>query len=399
MQEIYGVDLKGKATTYSAEYEPGKGIDGLKERISNLVSQEPGQEEKRRSGVCVWEIWDKTTGEICVVCDGYKDFLVEPQKPDVQLERFWPFFPLVFNDLENDETIYPRSDVHLLKPMQREYNRCREGLRQHRIASRPKTAVAAGQLSDDDIAKLQTHPANAVIVLQALPPNGKVSDLLQPIQGPPISADLYDTGTIFEDVLRVVGTQEANLGGTSSATATESSIAESSRMSALGSNVDDLDDLLTEVSRATGQLLLKEMSQETATKIAGPGAVWPQLSGQEIAEELYLEVEAGSSGRPNKAAEIANFDKVAPILLQIPGISPEWLAKQAITRLDDRLDPTDAVISMLPSIVAQNAAAQPLPSGDPNANPQAQGPQGGQPQGAPSPQDQQTGAPSMPPPQ
>ena len=119
-------------------------------------------------------------------------------------------------------------------------------------------------------------------------------------------------------------------------------------------------------------------------EIAGPGAVWPELSGSEIADELILEIEAGSSGRPNKGAEIANFEKIVPLLIQIPGISPEWLARQAIRRLDDRLDPTDAIVADIPSIIALNGmkmqqaamgGGAPQP-GDGQTNPAAQGPQG-----------------------
>src|SRR5262249_860677 len=151
--------------------------------------------------------------------------------------RFWPFFVMSFNDGEHDKKIYPQSDVQLLKPMQREYNRCRDGLRRHRIANRPKTVVAKGMLDEEDEQSLKTHLDNAIISLGAMQPGQKVDDLLQPWKGPPIDPALYDTNAIFQDVLRVVGSQEANLGGVGpvSTTATESSIAESSRLSSLQS--------------------------------------------------------------------------------------------------------------------------------------------------------------------
>lgn len=170
------------------------------------------------------------------------------------------------------------------------------------------------------------------------------------------------------------------MGGTSGATATETSIAESSRMSALGSNIDDLDDFLTEIAKSASHILLTELSAQTVMGIAGPGAMWPELSAAEAAADLSLTVRAGSSGRPNKAAEIQNFERLAPLLLQIPGISPRWLAEQAVTRLDDRLDLTDAVIEGLPSILSMNNPQQPGPgqvgAGNPSTDPNAQGAQG-----------------------
>lgn len=387
VKEIYGVDLKNAADVKNYE----TGIPNLKQKIESING---GNRKREVEGVCVWVIYDKTAGQTLTIAEGYSDFLVEPKEPDVFIERFWPIFPLTFNEAEDEESIYPRSDVHLLKPLQMEYNRCREGLRQHRIASRPKTAVAAGQLDDDDMEKLQSHPANAVIVLNSLPPNGDVNKLLQPINGPRIDTALYDTGPIFEDLLRVVGQSDASIGAAQSGvTATGDSIAEQNRTVALASNADDLDDMLIELSRSAGQILLAEMDQQTVFKIVGPGAVWPQLSRKDIADELLLEIEAGSSGRPNRAAEVANMERLTPLLLQIPGVRPDWLVKQIINRMDDQLDVSEAFAANLPSIIAQNAMQKqaqmmggmpPGPGSEGGAENQAAAPQGPEPQGAPA---------------
>lgn len=102
---------------------------------------------------------------------------------------------------------------------------------------------------------------------------------------------------------------------------------------------------------------------------------WPQLTLAEIAGEIYLDVEAGSSGKPNQAVEINNWQQMLPFLIQMPGINPMWLAKETIRRLDDRLDLTEAIAAGMPSIVMQNQAKQPGPA-DPMADPNAQGAEG-----------------------
>lgn len=390
VKEIYGIDLeKGRYTAYQ---NPD----------SQRIKVEVGDEENGRETdqVCVWEIYSKTDNLVYTVAEGYCNFLEEPRDPHLSLERFWPFFVLAFNEIESECEVYPVSDVQLIRPMQLEYNRLREGLREHRFANRPMTAVPDGVLDPEDKYKLEARPANGVVTLKGLQPGQKVGELLQPVEGPRIDPSLYDTNPIFEDVLRVVGTQEANLGGTGGATATESSIAESSRMSALASNVDDLDDFLNELARAMGQALFQQLSAETVNRIAGVGAVWPELSAQEIADELFLEVQSGSSGRPNKAAEIANIEKIVPLLIQIPGISPEWLAKELIRRMDDKLDVTDALAGPLQSIVAMNAQKQ-IATGNPMTDPNMQGAQGGNnaPAAPAAPQDNQMpAAQQMPPP-
>lgn len=356
VKEIYGIDL-GSAYTRQEYQSDGRGA-------------------KSEAELCrVWEIYSKTDGMKYVVADGYPEFLVEPGCPEIKLKRFWPFFVLTFNEVENDKEIYPPSDVRLLTPIQREYNLARQRLREHRNANRPLYVTPTGALSESDIRKLSDRQANEVIQLQAIQPGQSVEQVLQPVKAIPIDPALYDTSFLLDDLYRVVGSQEANMGGTSSSTATEVSVAESSRMSALGSNVDDLDEFLIEVSRAAGQILLTMMNPETATKIAGRGAVWPTLSAQEIADQLLLEIEAGSTGRPNRASEIAALERLFPVLSQVPGIDPSWLAKVAVRAYDSGVDLTDAIKAALPSIMAMNAQKQ-MPTGNPATDPNAQGAQG-----------------------
>lgn len=361
IKEIYSVDLqKGDFTSYEQK---------------NGDKPKPEDEKGNKSRTCVWEIYCKKDGLVYVVCDGGKDFLQEPDEPKVRLERFWPWFPLTFNELEDKKRIYPISDVSLIRPMQQDYNQNRQALREHRRANRPKSIVARGALDDDDLAALKSHPGNCVLQLNGLSAGQKIEEVIQPMKQTGMDPGLYEVDSTFTDLERVVGTSAENLGGSSNSTATSSSIAESSRASAMASNVDDLDDLLTEVCRAAGAMLLMEMSEESVKKIVGAGAVWPEISANEVAQSLMLEIEAGSSGRPNKAAEMDNFTKIMPFLIQIPGIDPAWLAKQAIQRMDDRLNVTDALMGAMQSIVAQNAQKQ-LAAADPSASPNAQGPSG-----------------------
>lgn len=395
VKQVYGVDVKaGGAMQYN------RGPDNsLPVGIPSMNA-----DDKQKDGVVIYEIQDKVSGMVLTIADGYPDFLKEPACPAVKLERFWNIFTLTFNDLENDKEIFPPSDVELLKPMQVERNLSRERLSEHRTAGRPASAVAKGTLTDDDKEKLQTHPGNAVLELDGLAPNQKVEDVLQVVKKPGIDPNLYTTQHLDEDQARVVGMQDAAMGAaTGEASATEVSIAEGARMSSVGSNIDDLDDFLTELAHSMGQVLMQELSEETAKKVAGPGAVWPQLSMQEIADDIYLEVEAGSSGRPNRAAEIANFERLAPLIMQIPGINPEWLGREAIRRLDDRLDVEEALLYGLPPITAMARGALgamtpngggAAPTGDATTDPSQQGGQGAG--NAPQPPGAEMRPPAMP---
>lgn len=340
--------------------------------------------KKKEKMACVWIVYNLMERMAYTVCDGYSDFLEEPGTPDVDLEQFHPLFTLTFNDVEDDENIFPPSDVELLFPMQNEYNRSREGWRQHRIANRPAWISGKGAFGEEDKEKMSSHGAHENLELN-LKSNQKVADVLQAKPTQPVDASLYDVEPVFADTLRVSGDAEANLGGTSGATATESSIAENTRVSSITSNIDDLDEMFTDLARAAGQVLLVNMSRPTALHIAGDGAVWPELSRKQVAEEVQLEIKAGSSGRPNRALKVANLEKLAPHIMQSPGLNPNWWTKQLIQEVDDGIDIDEALIDGMPSITALNGLQKPQ-TGNAATEPTMQGGRGAanapQPEGA-----------------
>jgi hypothetical protein len=388
IKEIYKVDVGKGFTSYK---RPGmnKSISTMAASYDTTSSTGDGSPQ---DAACVWEIYNKKDGLVYVVCDGYMEFLREPASPDVMLERFYPWFAFVLNETDNEDYVYPPSDVRLIMHQQKEYNRMREGVREHRMANRPTTVVANGALDDDDKNKLQERPANSVIELNGLQPGQKVEDLLQPLKPPPLDPNMYEVNGVFEDILKTVGTQEANLGGTSSATATETNIAQASMTTSLGSNIDDINDVLTQLARSAGQVLLLNVSKETVMQLIGEGAVWPELDPQTVVQEIYLEIEANSTGRPNQAEEIANAERIVPLLLQIPGISPEFLARELLRRMDDRLDLTEAFSADLPSVVAMNAMkGMSSPGGGAVPGAMAQGPAGAANAGKPPPMSSQVG--------
>lgn len=367
VERRYGVDVKGDSLPYAKNGE--------------AFEQDAETKWPETARVCVWEVYDKCAQLKYVVCDGYDAFLEAPDKPRPCISRFWPIFGLVFNEIEIEEncpdkdvTCYPPSDVRVLMPMQEEFNRSRQALREHRIQNRPLYAASPNLTEKDRKTLAAGHPSGYVVSLEGLPADGDVNRALQQVKKQAIDPAVYQTQHLENDVLLSVGAQQANLGPTSGATATETSVAEGSRIQAGSSDLDDLDVLMCELARAGGEMLMQEMDAEKARMIAGPGAAWPSTKTDIYNSELYLETEASGSGRPNKAAEIANAQIMFPLLVQVPGVNPEWLAKQMLTRLDEHVDLEEAFQRDLPTIMTMNAgpkadqvAAGMTPAGQPGA--------------------------------
>lgn len=367
IEEIYGKDIKDLG---GREYG----------QAGTLLNRPHMTGDKEYATYRVYEVYSKLTGEMLTVCDGAKDFLTDPEPPRVRVERFWPISVLTFNtvewsDCEEHGNIFPPSDVRLLRGMQNEHNRSREGLREHRIANRPAYIGPKNILKREEKDLIANHDVSEFIELENMPPDADPRKVIAPLEKAPIDPEVYDTTPFFDDAQKVVGSQEANWGGVSGAAATEVSVAEGARVSSSQSNVDDLDDMLSEVAQMASQVMLAELSPETVAEIVGPGAVWPALTASDIAKEIYLDIKAGSSGRPNKSMELANFERIAPILLQIPGISPRMLAEEAVKRMDDSLDMSEWYVEMLPSVTALNRAGPPG-GGALTNDPNAQGPEG-----------------------
>lgn len=383
VREVFGVDLSNSATKYVAANGSGSVYEA-----SNVMDDdyEWGPSERKKTDmVRVWKRYDKPSGLVYYVADGYQGFLRPPAAPDVFVEDFWPVYALTFNAVESEEELFPPSDVSLLLDMQREYNRSRQGLREHRNAARPRWVYANGAFADEEDPMMLSRLKPLQALGLNIDPQTDIKTVLQTLPVPGVDPNLYETGQTFTDMQLVGGAQEAQYGGVSKATATESAIAAGATNASDASSIDDLDAFLTVIARASGQIFQREMSPEKVVEIVGPGAVWPEMTLAEIADEIFLEVEAGSTGKPNQAIEVDNMQKLLPLLIQLPGIDPVWLVKQVIKRMDDRLDVTEAIAAGIPSIASMNQQQQ-VTTAQPQNDPNNQGQQGAN--NAPKPEQQ-----------
>ncbi len=402
---LYPVDFVN--AMFETDIKPGgslKHYDPAGRPIDNAPIIDAGkdtQNQPPKPTVCLWQIHDLDTKSTFVICDGYPCYVLAPEVSTPATSSFWTHFALTLNDVETEPgckaTIFPPSDVQLMKSMQQEWNRTREALRAIRKANAPKYMCPKGQMSENDKTNLENAEDNQLIELENLPLGGDPSKVVVPLQTAVVDTKIYDTAPLSEDFLFVSGQQEANVGPAQpNVTATVGSIAEQSRQQVSASNVDDLDDCLSAVARCAGEMLLSEMSTATVQRIAGVGAVWPEQNKSEFLNQIQLTIEAASSGRPNRATEIANFERIAPLLVQA-GANPIAIIRQAIKIYDDRLDETDffPVPGLTGGNIASSGPGAPAPGGPPG-NRRSGGPQRSQAQSANS-RGQQQMHPASPP--
>lgn len=315
---------------------------------------------------CLWRVLNKKDHTEFYMVDGYKKYAQPPQVLEPSIRGFWPIAVLTFNDVVveegTDASVFPPSDVSLTRCAQKEWNRTREELKKHRKANSPGWITTKGTLTEADKANLMSAPTNGVTELEGVPLGTEPSKIFSPRPQMPIEPLVYDTGTMQMDIALTVGSMTGippQSGGRKTNNATVATLEAQEGMSITQSNVEDLDCFLTTIARISGELLLQESQKVTVQRIVGPGAVWPELpqSREDFINQIMLRTKAASSGRPNQAVEVRNWQVLGPMLQQL-GANPQFLVRETIRRLGDNLDPEQAF-----PLQAPNPSAQQQPQG------------------------------------
>lgn len=313
--------------------------------------------------VLVWRLLNKRDKSVAWMVEGYKKWLQKPEVMEPCVCGFWPIVGLTFNDCEVEEgldaTIFPPSDVQLMKSAQQEWNRKRNEEKKHCKANSPGWITIKGMLTSADKTNLEDAPTNGVTELEGVPLGSDISKLFTPRPKQSIEPLVYETNSLAQDIMLTTGgLSQSPMVARSHQTATAETIAQQGQMSVTASNVDDLDGFLSQLARLHGELSLKEYQIDSVKRIAGPGAVWPMSpqSREDLLNAVLLRVKAASSGRPNKAVELRNWQIVGPLLQQL-GANPQFLVRETLRRLDDQLDP-EAAFPLIPPALQQNPMGQ-----------------------------------------
>jgi len=348
-EKKFGVSLSDSGARFYSETS-----DGWESENSTSSNSENPTSKNNKRKVCVWHVEDKDLGLCYVLCDGVRDFLKEPYTNTPEVNRFWSIVPVVFNcqeveknDPENDVTIYPRSDVRLMMPMQINVNVAGQEKRKHRAANRPawvgvksKFSSTAGQ---NDLEKLsRPRDGHEVLMLENLQPGEKISDYIQPLPKQPFDGNLYDNSQDSQAMMLATGQQPSDMGAQRpDEKATGQNIAAQARAASESSNIDDLNEAFSAVAQMCWEMLIKEMPQTTVQKLVGRGATWPEMNREDVADSIFFKISAGSMGRPNQQADLQKLQVLGPQLLQMfqaIGRSPEPLLKIALKTWDSNLD-------------------------------------------------------------
>lgn len=332
-------------------YREKFGYDCAKGNSYTEISGQQQQTNPNAGLLCVWEIWDQSRNRILTVCNGEEGFCCAPITPDWTGERWYPFFGLMFNEI--DGAFYPLSDIELIEPLVTEYNDSRNDLVKDRKDARPFTVVRkGGSLTPKDVENIRNRDGNNVIVVEGVGGQPIANDL-QGVNLGQIDPAVYDTAPARQDIEQLVGGGDAARGSVLEAkTATEAEILSQGLRGRSAERQDTMEDLLSDVGAYALQMMLRKMKLPEVQRYAGPEAVWPQLSQQQIFEQVTVEVRGGSTGKPDRLQEQDRWTKLLPVVEKAMGQVAELrmsgnheqaqavieLVKETMRRFDERLD-------------------------------------------------------------
>ena len=333
--------------------------------------------------VRVIEFWDKRDNHIKTVVDGVNRWARVPYQPAHATSRFYPYFLIALFEVDGDR--HPQSLSGRLDKLQDEYASTRSSGRLARSRSIPGTIFDAGTISPDDIKKIEAAVEQEYVGVQPIA-GGKLSDSFAEKPVGRYDPRIYDTSQTVRDMERISGVQEALSQAGGNKTATEANIEQQGFATRTGADRDTQEAMLTDLAQYTAELAIQALPADYVTGIAGELAFWPEdLPFEAIVTQLNLDIEAGSTGAPNKEQERQSWSVIMPLLretmviiqqAQATGNLPlaealTELLKETMQRMGDRTN----LDRFLPKLAATPTGAVPMGETGGQATPQAAGAQ------------------------
>lgn len=347
-----------------------------------------GGDSKQFDYAKVIEVWDRRTGMIKTMVDGVKKWAVEPYPPPQVTTRFYPYFRLALFEVDGQR--HPQSLSWRLHKLQDEYSAARSNQRLTRERSVPGIIFNAGMLAKEEVRKVTDAVHQEFIGINTTDPNMPAEKLFAQKANGTYDPRIFDTTPIVADMAKVSGVQEPQQGAANpEITATQAQIEQSGFRSRTGTDRDTLEGVFLDFAQYSSECSIQAITSEYAQRIAGPAGFWPVgMDVQDILTLVEVDIEAGSTGRPNADAsreawatllpqikdtlvEIRQFDVTDPPL----AAALRNIVRETVRRLDDRINidqfiPPASNPPLMPQLPAPAGATKPgTPAKPPGAAP------------------------------
>lgn len=345
---------------------------------------------RKQGAYRVWERQDRARNAVFTWVQGSHRFL-RVSRPEIVTSFWYNIFPLAFNMVSG--RLLPVSNTTLGRPIQDEINTVRTHKRAAKRAAYNRYLVEQDLLGDGELDRLQACPPEGWVETTK-----KVSDIKKKIYqvSGKFDPEVHDVIEERQELSSMMGIPSAATGQTRDAadSATEASIANQTSGLMGERHRWIVECTYSDICTYIAEVLSQALPEDNAKAIAGPDAVWPLQDRPALWSHLEVDIEAGSTGKPDKQARLDALEQSVDIGQKI-GIGqnpmmPRWNAGKMLRKLGDindwREDPDDLLLPPPPPPMP------PLPP-NPPPGPPPPGGHGGPPGPPPGPP-----GPPMPPP-
>lgn len=334
-----------------------KALFGFVPKVSSMESKETGktsaETKDERDLLTIFELWNKATQQVYTFAEGGDRYLRQPYHPSVTGKRFYPYFGLSLDPLDDD--FWGTCSVELLRELQDEMNETRTKYAELRDKIVPFNLVRKGVFTETEMQRMSNPGVNENVEVAGTPGVPLNVDFAP---GPNAVVDprLNDTSHINQDWERLMQTGDAMAGFVAKAkTATEANQIREGIAERSSGDMDAIEDLIAEIAQYMLEIDLQQMSKEEVVRVCGTTAVWPQMDLESIFNQVNIQIRGGSSGKPNKGAEQENaarfgeqqqklISKIAELRASGHNDLAEALIKinrEILRRFDEKLDPEE----------------------------------------------------------
>lgn len=333
-----------------------KFLPGKCSRFNSAGEKKESFKDTEEKTLKVWEVWHRTDMRIYTLLEGYDGYVRQPYTPKVIGERWYGFFHLHFDPV--DGQLIPLAKVTMLRELQDEHNTTRTNFREHREKNVPFNVAHGGELGKNDTENLTNPGFMETVLLKSLPQGVKLSDVFYSVNNPQIDPQSYTTDHIRTDWELITRRGDSSRSMVSKPkTAAEAEIMQANMNLGTNDMTDTVEEFLRDISQYSAELCLQEMSVEQVQRIVGADEevieqIWPKLSKDEAFDLVQLEIRAGSTGKPDRAADQKRWIDMLPELretmtkiIELREANNDDLAdmmtmllKETLQRFDERID-------------------------------------------------------------
>ena len=312
-------------THITGGYEKDKNI----EKYNDLFTRDADRQYVR-----LYEIRDKRTKKIIVICQGY----VLMEEDDVlQIEGLsWEFY--IPNP--DPEFFWGISDVAMVMAQQLEYNEIRTQASRHRKMALLKFLYKKGSIDQVQLDKILSEEFMPGIAVDDDNIRGTV-EFIQAHVPPDLYTEALAVDRDFRDSLGFGSNQAGEFSGRSTPpTATEASIVQQGSEIRSDERRDIMADMLVSILKKWNDYVAKFWTSERVMKIVGPdgGQHWVSFKGSDLVGDYNLKVDPDSGLPINRQTRMAVAEK-AFLMFNGDPYTNQLLLRQRVADSFSGIDP------------------------------------------------------------